>query len=255
MLKDRNSRISAAIQLGLIGDADAVPALIQALKDEIRYVQELDTSAWLSSWDVRQEVVMALGRIGDPSAIPALSEALRDRDSNHVGASAAWALGRIGDASAIPILIHAFGYGSDEFHKDVAEALADIGTPAVSALILTLGKSGSAYYAQTALVKIGHPSVPALTKALKYGGRSLPYAVELLGKVKVDDASSYPALEELMKRGTSIRANAAQTLGMIGGVSVVPALTEALRDEEALVRAYAAAALVNMEPPAVGALI
>jgi hypothetical protein len=69
---DDKARIAAAVALGRIGDAKAVPALIRALKDKSPVVRGMAASA--------------LGRIGDERAIPALekllgdpSDAVRDR--------------------------------------------------------------------------------------------------------------------------------------------------------------------------------
>jgi HEAT repeat protein len=50
--------------LGKIGDPQALPALLEALKDENGYV--------------RRAAAEALGEIGDPQAVPALLEALKD---------------------------------------------------------------------------------------------------------------------------------------------------------------------------------
>ncbi|MGC8880568.1 MAG: HEAT repeat domain-containing protein, partial [Anaerolineae bacterium] len=73
-------RQAAARALGKIGDAAAVPALIEALRDEDE--------------DVRQAAAEALGKIGDAAAVPALIEALRDEDM-WVRRAAAEALGKI----------------------------------------------------------------------------------------------------------------------------------------------------------------
>jgi HEAT repeat protein len=61
-------RRAAAEALGKIGDPQAVPALMEALKDRDE--------------DVRKAVAEALGEIGDPQAVPALLETLKDEDED-----------------------------------------------------------------------------------------------------------------------------------------------------------------------------
>jgi len=85
---DINMRKSAVEALGRIGDASAVPLLVECLKDE----------------DMRRNAAWALGKIaekgGDCSAaIPALIECLKDENA-HVRAYAAVALGKIADTHA-----------------------------------------------------------------------------------------------------------------------------------------------------------
>src|SRR5262245_12671248 len=62
--KDQKARISAAVQLGNLGDARGVPALIRALADD--------------SVVVRGVAASALGHIGDPRAIASLENVLSD---------------------------------------------------------------------------------------------------------------------------------------------------------------------------------
>lgn len=62
--RDEKARIAAAVALGRIGDARAVPALIRALADKSAVVRGVAASA--------------LGHIGDPRAIPALERAVGD---------------------------------------------------------------------------------------------------------------------------------------------------------------------------------
>jgi HEAT repeat protein len=82
------TRQVAAELLGHLKDPAAVPALIEALKDEVE--------------TVRCAVANALGEIKDPAAVPALIKALKDK--SYSGNYAAWALGEIGDPAAIPAL-------------------------------------------------------------------------------------------------------------------------------------------------------
>jgi 3-methyladenine DNA glycosylase AlkD len=121
--ESRELRAGVARALGEIGDARAVDALIEALKDEdsdvywnsidalvkiakkdLGVVDKLIKALKDEDSDVRISVAWALGEIGDASAVDALIEALRDEDS-YVRESVAWALGAIGDARAVDSLI------------------------------------------------------------------------------------------------------------------------------------------------------
>jgi HEAT repeat protein len=125
VLKRESRELSAGVAkaLGEIGDARAVDALIEALKDEDSdvYWNSIDALVKIAKKDlglvdklikalrdedsyVRISVAWALGEIGDASAVDALIEALRDEDS-YVRESVAWALGAIGDARAVDSLI------------------------------------------------------------------------------------------------------------------------------------------------------
>jgi HEAT repeat protein len=84
--EDWFGRAGAARQLGAIGDARALPALIEALRAENKLV--------------RMAAARALGEIGDAGAVPALIEALRD-ESDSVQLDAAVALNNIGTPDAL----------------------------------------------------------------------------------------------------------------------------------------------------------
>ena len=68
--RDKGERKKAAEKLGKLGDRRAVPALIQAMRND-------------PEEDVREEAAEALGKIGDRSALPALRWAARhDREDD-----------------------------------------------------------------------------------------------------------------------------------------------------------------------------
>ena len=122
-LKDceSNVRCDAARRLAMIVDRSAVPALMEALKDEGMWVSDTAAKALgklgvndeqfmkimgMLSSDVKQErcgAARALGDIGNPSAVPDLLNALNDEDWE-VREAVAWALGKIGDKRALPDL-------------------------------------------------------------------------------------------------------------------------------------------------------
>ncbi len=87
-------RQTAAAALGHIGDAAAIPALMQLIHDR--------------SAEVRLAVVVALGQFGSPQVLSGLIEALDDENRN-VRLVAIRGLTRLGDRRAVPALQQATG--------------------------------------------------------------------------------------------------------------------------------------------------
>jgi HEAT repeat protein len=83
------TRIYALIALAELRDRGSVAAVIAATKDEDK--------------DVRKTAVYALGEIGDARAVPVLEEALNDQIAD-IRFNAAMALSRFGDQKAQPVL-------------------------------------------------------------------------------------------------------------------------------------------------------
>jgi HEAT repeat protein len=106
------ARRNAAWALGALKDSEAVPALIDALKD---------TDA-----GVREQVAWALGAIGDHRAVDALVAALGD-SAGGVRKQSAWALGAIGDRRAVQGLTKALKDADAGVRKQAAWALGAIG--------------------------------------------------------------------------------------------------------------------------------
>jgi HEAT repeat protein len=106
------ARKNAAWGLGALDASEAVPALIEALKD---------TDA-----GVREQVAWALGAIGDRRAVDGLVGSLGDSVAA-VRKQAAWALGAIGDQRAVAGLTKALKDGDAGVRKQAAWALGAIG--------------------------------------------------------------------------------------------------------------------------------
>ncbi|MCK5177216.1 MAG: HEAT repeat domain-containing protein, partial [Candidatus Aenigmarchaeota archaeon] len=107
-----------------IGDPRAVPALIDALKDEDTYV--------LTS------VKEALVNIGKPT-VSALIDALKDKDEDIViRIAVAEVLGKIGDPKAVPALIDALKDKNEKLSNNAANALGKIGESSINPLIKVL---------------------------------------------------------------------------------------------------------------------
>jgi hypothetical protein len=102
--------------LGKIGDRNAVPRLLKALKDQDHSVVD--------------EAIFALGKMGDKSAVSDLLKALDNPiASKEVRRNATEALGKIGGEAAIPKLLKTLEDDDSDVGFRSAEALGRIGSP------------------------------------------------------------------------------------------------------------------------------
>ena len=254
-------RIHTAGELGEIGSDKALETLIQALKDSNEYV--------------RISVARALGKIGSDKAVEPLMLALQDSD-NSVRRNAAEALGKIGSDKAVAPFIQALKDSNKYVRSSAAETLGEIGSdkavdPLIQALkdsneyVLTYPKSEVPLKAAEALGKIGSDkAVEPLIQALKVSYDLGLNTAKALGKIDSDKAVeiSIQTLKDLYKwvrrrvslfirvigligfyTNDSVRSNAAEALGKIGGDKAVEPLIQALKDSDNDVRRNAAKAL------------
>lgn len=129
LLKDERwqVRCAAALSLGRRRERASVPALIEALREDmvqenyppmaqngdasdlqgrpVDFADPVAQNHFVKRWRFVMCCAIALGQIGDPAAAPVLCEILdRKVDFYPALANAALALGRIGDSSALPSL-------------------------------------------------------------------------------------------------------------------------------------------------------
>jgi len=165
----------------------AVPALIEALRD--------------NDSQVREEAAHALGSIGQAakSAVPALIETLEDEEYG-VSRAAMHGLGGIGPAG-LPTLIEIVKNGDRKACHEAATVLGGIGAvaePAVPALIERLSAINLRGYTtgvRNGLVEIGPAAIPALLVALNASNvHSRREAAKVLGKIGADPKTVIPAL-------------------------------------------------------------
>lgn len=97
--------------------------------------------------------------------------------------------------------------------------------------------------AGNALIRIGRPAVPGLTRELNSPEPCVRFiAAQILGKIRNPEAT--PALLPLLTDCCeSVAIEAAEALGRLGDVRAVPALVQAASDTSPKVRAQAVAAL------------
>jgi HEAT repeat protein len=187
--RDATTRFWAANALGEIGDERAVAQLLGSLGD----VDDL----------VRGAASRALGEIGGAMAVTALCALLESKDPEDiikVRGLALQALVRIRDArSAEPLcrVLDDDDLSDQQSCRDIARALAEIGTPAVK----------------------------PLCHLLQSGRRpmSRSYAAIALGDI-MNAESIEPLCRALKDKESSVRYWAAQALGNIGQRQALPAL-------------------------------
>lgn len=206
------------------------------------------------------EVVEALGRIGPAAreAVPKLVGTLAEKDPS-VRVLTAWALVAVGadSATVVPALAAVLDdrelAGTKEGplrQAQAADLLAWIGPEARAAVpALVRQMIGRPYPAGTsalqALVRIGDPALPELTRILPHADETGKKRIALV--LKTIGAQAVPPLQESLDHPKAeVRAAAARALGEIGRAAqaAVPRLEEALRDPAKAVRLRAAEALL-----------
>jgi HEAT repeat protein len=205
---------------GGVRDANALSIFIDL--SEVRQM--------LKDYEARSSVKLALetqsGVGGDKSSLPKLLDDLGSKDPQ-VRTRAALALGELGpDAQrAISALFKVLKDRDENLARDAAQALRAIGAPS-------------------------RDDLPLLIAGLRDNSpRVRGYAVEALGKMGPEARSAVPNLVQVLKEKETepeLRQQAARCLGQIGAAATtegVPALSEALKDSEVVVRETAAEAL------------
>jgi HEAT repeat protein len=235
---------------------------------------------WLEDPDpgVRWEGAMLLGELGAAagSAVPALTAALRDGDGD-VRRQAVSTLVEIGAPAATPGLIEALASADAAVRREAAQALAEIGPPAPAAVpglsralddsevevrqlaVEALGTIGGAAAVSALVGALGSTREETREQAAIALGGCEP--ADIPSPVRVGDAALViPALTQALDDPVAeVRAAAADALGGAGVLPdvAVPALIRALEDPDLYVRASAARALGAFGPlaaPAVSAL-
>jgi HEAT repeat protein len=193
-------RSETVVALGNLGDARAIPALVQLLgsfSEDLRRqtsealrnmgapaVPALQAAARSPSATVRAAAIRAIAGIPTPAAKETTLAALKDPDPD-VRVEAAGGLADRKDASTVPALLTALNDRDGRVGTEAARALAVIGRPAVPPLVAAL-KAGpgqpQAYYAQQALRDIHAIALPELTRAARGGDPvTARFAALLLG--------------------------------------------------------------------------
>lgn len=228
-------RIAAANTLARLGEANAVPSLVDALEDP--------------DPRVRHRACHACGSLADPRAVPALTERLDDHP--RVRHAAANALGSIGTDQSLAPLIDLLEDGDPSVRRIAAGAL---------------GKASNARPVEP-LVYVLADDNEAVRKAAVYS------VIELLSNVPTDrshevrdrvvaelqaadDATVIEPLVEILSEGQQDRQrrNAAWILGRVAdqdAADAIDALASALADADDMTAQFAATSLGTVGGPTV----
>ncbi len=236
LLKDDDPRVklAAANALGDLGDKAAVPALVDAIDFSVGGGTDRETR---TINEANRAIAQALGMLGDKKAVTPLLKLLRSRD-HYVELAAVESLGKLGDPSAVePLMSIATDDNVEPFiAKKAIMALGRIGdaraVPAIEKMLFR-ERQGVSFYPESsfAVFEIGEPAATPLIELLS--GKDKPF------EKWAEDANILPE---------ALFAKTAQVLGDVGDPRAEPALVGKLRyespsDYKLLVRANAAESL------------
>jgi HEAT repeat protein len=220
---DPAKRRDAARELGVLGDARAVPALVEALRSTALDDDDEDLMAHAS----RAAAAVALGRIGDPRAADALLAACADPFK--LGSAASTSLGMLRPPPLDALVAAARGENSWTRAR-AASALGEIGDPRGADVLLVLLRDSED------VVKRAAASACEKTRD--------PRAVAPLVALLVDESTT-----------SFVRIYAAMALGAIGDRAAVDSLMDQTASPDSNVRRAAARALGRIGDPRSRALL
>ena len=204
--EDKRVRESACLGMGILGNKDAVPILVEIMKNTSAAKKRLDRGTKDILTRTRAFAALAIGLIGtrdndlsDTGAIPALVEMIESKDKTHrdLKVCPLIALGIMRSKESVPLLIN-FLNNKDE--NNWARA-----------------------YAATALGKIGDSAaVPHLVKGLrdKQNAVAQSSAIALGILADASDKKTSAALQKMIRSGRDLAAKnfSIMGLGQIGGI-------------------------------------
>ena len=233
----------AARGLGALGDASAVPVLVELLDRDRR-----EPGVVLSA-------IRALGAIGDAGAAPALRDLLRTRDLDPALLIALLdALGAVGAPETVEIAIELLAHGAPSVRGAALTALARLDPE--SFLLLLSGLPPDPHWQVRAdlarALALADPDAAAfrLSLLLEDGDRRVaPAVLRSLAAVRAPGLDAV-LVDHLSDGNAAVREAAARLLGDVGGRRAVEFLAGAYRDEvnaaSPAVRAAAVEALARI---------
>lgn len=261
---DRTARIYAASALGEIGDERAIPSLVHALGDEVWRVRKnayeslvafgeaafdaLTVAIESSNEDTVFWAAKALGKLGE-RARSILLDALR-KGSSHLRFILAAALGETGDERIVQVLINNLREGPWITQKRSADALAEIGPPAIGPMARALGKAAAPqdHWLMVALSRLRAPGLSMLEEVLVREGEAFRWdKKDALARI---GDPLFPLYENLYRRPeTDIRLFAVNCLGDLAlSRQADDLLLKALSDPSWSIRKVAADRLAERGP-------
>jgi HEAT repeat protein len=245
---DEDVRVGAVRSLAILGDPRALPFLIGQFSD--------------SSSAIRSAAADSTAEFGDTSLAVLLS-ALADRQTL-VRITAAEALGKLAHIKAVPSLIESLGDGVHEVRFGAAQALGEIGLPAIKPLIGVL-KNGNREERLAVLEALGRILDERARAGIEYAlNDSDPdvreKAEKALKKHEVFDVWRRAWLERLTQEEVVSPTAAAieqidERIFETHGATEIDNLITALKDRKGTSQMAAAMRLIMMGRPAVEGLI
>jgi HEAT repeat protein len=190
-----------------------------------RSIEDWSAQLISANGDEQKQACIALGKIGRP-AVPTLRQALRS-DRASVRCAAANGLARM-------------YRDAEEAIPDLIPLLHDADSEVQAAAARAIGRTN----------ELGAAAVPDLCQLLASTDHAcLMEAVDALGRIGPDAAQAAPTLCELLRHpNLELRRLVARHLGGTRAVAAIPALLEALHDEDRQVRLYAGFSLRKIAP-------
>ena len=226
-------RAGAARVIARLEVKEAADALIKAVND--------------SQADVRYAAMRALGAIGEPRAVTALTEQFAYYRKGEGAWSALEALARIGAPASVPVFRERLRDKDPYIRRAAIEGVGRTGdAESIDALerAATTDESPMVRLAAVfALQKLGR-NYAARIVDLMSNEKAIPQAQEYL--VELGTPLSVTLVPRLQEPDPSVREAVADVLGVIGDVSVVPALEAAVKDRDASVGSAAKRALARL---------
>ncbi|MBI5116813.1 HEAT repeat domain-containing protein [Candidatus Poribacteria bacterium] len=265
----RYQRRYAAELLGERGAKEALPNLLNALKDREEVVQKAAAESLAKIGDesifpaliedtthlnprVREYSAYVLGRLGtkeNRGVVKSLESMAADKDKN-VRGEVIYALYEIGSPSSRDIFVQGLNDEEPKARKYAAIALGNVKDPAAGkALAIAMQRESDENVRRmiaSALGKVGSEyAVSALVDAIPHETESVRTDIAVaLGEIKTPEAVQ--ALVGLLSDpSANVRSKAAASLGATKDPSATRALAGALKDRAAIVRRQASQALVN----------
>ena len=239
----RDARRQAASSLRRVGEPEVVPALMDALADANIMVEECRS--------LREALVTALGSLGDRQAVPAIIRVLDDHD-RHVSDAPVRALAQLGGPQAEDAMIsivnrEMYGDRPDSAIRQVIRGLGRMGSVRAMPILRLVIEDGHQQWAPLA-ARAPRQLGDGITAGDMVEWVSSPSSDDRLRAVLVlPQLVGRDALPQLRRapgdHDATVRAEAARQLGWLGDRSVVPFLTDGLKDEDDEVRRAACAAL------------
>lgn len=263
-------RTHAAVAMGEIGDPAAIPALVEALGDEVWQVRfhafeglvafgegafpALSAALEGENEDRSYWAAKALGKLGERSR-DVLLQALRN-GNRRLRFVVAAALGETGDLRVVKVLV---GYLSDKswiVRKRASDALAEIGPIAIPTLMeaLAMPEGPATRWLLAALCRMGEKGVKALVLFLRKRGEAFAWNAkdDLTG---LGPAAEPVFLELIGDPDRDLRFFAATCLGELpSDAKIDEALLRCLADPTWSIRKVAADALAERGPAVLGRL-